>query len=46
MLCTNGYHIDLIDDAANLPGSGAGYPAREVEQAEDVVCVEFRFNVT
>ena len=31
MLCTNGYHIDLIDDAANLPGSGAGYPAREVE---------------
>ncbi|MFW9202564.1 DEAD/DEAH box helicase family protein [Corynebacterium striatum] len=31
MLCTNGYHIDLIDDAANLPGSGVGYPAREVE---------------
>lgn len=31
MFCTNGFHIDMIDDAANLPGSGAGYPAREVE---------------
>ncbi|KAB1501319.1 DEAD/DEAH box helicase [Corynebacterium sp. 320] len=31
MFCTNGFQIDIIDDAANLPGSGAGYPAREVE---------------
>ncbi|QPK79095.1 DEAD/DEAH box helicase family protein [Corynebacterium lizhenjunii] len=31
MFVTNGYHIDLIDDAAHLPRSGAGYPAREVE---------------
>ena len=31
MFCTNGFHTDIIDDAANLPGSGVGYPAREVE---------------
>ncbi len=28
---TNGYHIQLVDDAASLPGTGRGYGAREVE---------------
>lgn len=28
---TNGYHIQLIDDAAHLPATGKGYGAREVE---------------
>ncbi|WP_286955167.1 MULTISPECIES: DEAD/DEAH box helicase family protein [Corynebacterium] len=31
IFCTNGYLIELTDDAANLPGSGRGYPTREVE---------------
>lgn len=28
---TNGHQVWMWDDAANLPGSGSGYPAREVE---------------
>lgn len=31
IFCTNGHLIELTDDAANLPGSGRGYPARPVE---------------
>ncbi|WP_080792404.1 DEAD/DEAH box helicase family protein [Corynebacterium pacaense] len=31
IFCTNGYLIELTDDAANLPGTGRGYPPRQVE---------------
>jgi len=31
IFCTNGHLIEMTDDAANLPGSGLGYPTRPVE---------------
>lgn len=31
IFCTNGHLIEMTDDAADLPGSGLGYPTRQVE---------------
>lgn len=31
IFCTNGHLIEMTDDAASLPGSGRGYPTRQVE---------------
>lgn len=35
IFCTNGHQISMVDDQTNLPGSGAGYPARAVEGYPD-----------
>ncbi|MCT1415168.1 DEAD/DEAH box helicase family protein [Corynebacterium sanguinis] len=31
IFCTNGHLVEMTDDAADLPGSGRGYPTRQVE---------------